>query len=158
MVRKVAFFYNVAFCDLSYNKNRNRVWKILEAPHNYFQLLALVVGCIKFDGLGFRWSDFPSFSQLLPNFQNFPAYGSAFPAATAATAAAFPAFWCRPLRIATGAAAQVGMASSWNYARLVNSVRIVKIWKPWYLLDELSNSGKRIAKFWKKELPNSGKT
>ena len=77
-----------------------------------------------------RWSDFPSFSQLLPNFQNFPAYGSAFPAATAATAAAFPAFWRRPSCVATGAAAQVGMASSWNYARLVNSVRIVKIWKP----------------------------
>ena len=72
----------------------------------------------KFGGLGFRWSDFPSFSQLLPNFQNFPAYGSAFPAATAATAAAFPAFWRRPLRIATGAAAQVGMASPWDYARL----------------------------------------
>ena len=78
-----------------------------------------------------RWSDFPSFSQLLPNFQNFPAYGSAFPAATAATAAAFPAFWRRPLRIATGAAAQVGMASPRDYARLVNSVRIVKIWKPY---------------------------
>ena len=72
---------------------------------------------------------FPA-SQLLPDFQNFPAYGSAFPAATAATAAAFPAFWRRPSCVATGAAAQVGMASSWNYARLVNSVRIVKIWKP----------------------------
>lgn len=47
MVRKVAFFYNVAFCDLSYNKNRNRIWKILEAPHNYFQLLVLAVGYMK---------------------------------------------------------------------------------------------------------------
>ena len=72
---------------------------------------------------------FPA-SQLLPNFQNFPAYGSAFPAAVAATAAAFPAFWRRPLRIATGAAAQVGMASSWNYARLVKFGRNGKIWKP----------------------------
>lgn len=93
MVRKVAFFYNVAFCDLSYNKNRNRAWKILGAPHNYFQLFVLVVGYIKnLAASVFRWSDFPSFSQLLPDFQNFPAYGSAFPAATAATAAAFPAF------------------------------------------------------------------
>ena len=101
------------------------------APHNYFQLLVLVVGYMKnLAASVFRWSDFPSFSQLLPNFQNFPAYGSAFPAATAATAAAFPAFWRRPLRIATGAAAQVGMASPRDYARLVNSVRIVKIWKP----------------------------
>ena len=30
MVRKVAFFYNVAFCDLSYNKNRNRAGKFWE--------------------------------------------------------------------------------------------------------------------------------
>ena len=44
MVRKVAFFYNVAFCDLSYNKNRNRVWKILGVPHNYFQLLFWLLG------------------------------------------------------------------------------------------------------------------
>lgn len=77
---------------------------------------------------------FPAFPQLLPNFQNFPAYGSAFPAATAATAAAFPAFWRRPSCVATGAAAQVGMASSWNYARLVKfgsrdmHGRIVKFW------------------------------
>ena len=93
MVRKVAFFYNVAFCDLSYNKNRNRAWKILGAPHNYFQLLVLAVRYMKaWWPQSLRWSDFPSFSQLLPNFQNFPAYGSAFPAATAATAAAFPAF------------------------------------------------------------------
>ena len=54
MVRKVAFFYNVAFCDLSYNKNRNRVWKILEAPHNYFQLFVLVVGYMKFGGSAFQ--------------------------------------------------------------------------------------------------------
>lgn len=94
----------------------------------------------------FRWSDFSSFSQLLLNFQNFLAYGSAFPAATAATAAAFPAFWRRPSCVATGAAAQVGMASPWDYARLVNSVRNGKIWKPWHLLDELPNSG-RIVKF-----------
>ena len=60
----------------------------------------------------------------------FPAYGSAFPAATAATAAAFPAFWRRSSRITTGAAAQVGMASPWDYARLVKFGRIVKIWKP----------------------------
>lgn len=130
MVRKVAFFYNVAFCDLSYNKNRNRIWKILGAPHNYFQLLVLVVGYMKnlaalvFSGV----LTFPAF-QLLPNFQNFPAYDSAFPAATAATAAAFPAFWRRPSCVATGAAAQIGMASSWNYARLVKFGRIVKIWK-----------------------------
>lgn len=52
-VRKVAFFYNVAFCDLSYNKNRNRIWKILEAPHNYFQLLFWLLERIKFGGLGF---------------------------------------------------------------------------------------------------------
>lgn len=74
-------------------------------------------------------SDFSSFSQLLPNFQNLPAYGPAFPAATAATAAAFPAFWRWSSRIATSAAAQVGMASLWDYARLVNSVRNGKIWK-----------------------------
>ena len=54
MVRKVAFFYNVAFCDLSYNKSRNRAWKILGAPHNYFQLLVLAVGCIKFGGSVFQ--------------------------------------------------------------------------------------------------------
>ena len=54
MVRKVAFFYNVAFCDLSYNKSRNRAWKILGAPHNYFQLLVLAVGCIKFGGSAFQ--------------------------------------------------------------------------------------------------------
>ena len=109
MVRKVAFFYNVEFCDLSYNKNRNRIWKILGAPHNYFQLLVLAVGYMKnlaasvFSGL------------------TFPAYGLAFPAATAATAAAFPAFWRRPLRIVAPVAAQVGMASPRNSARLVNS-------------------------------------
>lgn len=68
--------------------------------------------------------------QLLPNFQNFPAYGSAFPAAVAATAAAFPASWRRSSRIATGAAAQVGMASLWDYARLVKFGRNGKIWKP----------------------------
>ena len=95
-----------------------------------FPAFVLVVGHIKFGGFGFRWSDFSSFSQLLPNFQNFPAYGSAFPAATAATAAAFPAFLRRPLCVATDAAAQVGMASSWNYARLVKFGRNGKIWKP----------------------------
>lgn len=121
-----------------------------------FPAFVLVVGRIKFGGSVFRWSDFPSFLQLLPNFQNFPAYGSAFPAAVAATAAAFPAFWCRSSRIATGAAAQVGMALSWNHARLVKfgsrdmHGRTVKFWK--------------IGKFWMncqilvKELPNSGKT
>lgn len=130
MVRKVAFFYNVAFCDLSYNKNRNRVWKILEAPHNYFQLLVLAVGYMKnLAASVFSDLTFSAF-QLLPNFQNFPAYGLAFPAATAATAAAFPAFWRRPLRIATGAAAQVGMVLPRNHVRLVKFGRIVKIWKP----------------------------
>ena len=54
MVRKVAFFYNVAFCDLSYNKNRNRIWKILGAPHNYFQLFVLAAGYIKLGGSAFR--------------------------------------------------------------------------------------------------------
>lgn len=111
-------------------KTQNYEWKILEAPHNYFQLLALAVGYMKnLAAQSFRCFDFPSFSQLLPNFQNFPAYGSAFPAATAATAAAFPAFWRRSSCVATGAAAQVGMAS------------------PWDCVNELSNSG-RIVKFW----------
>lgn len=110
-----------------------------------FSAFVLVVGCIKFGGLGFRWSDFSSFSQLLPNFQNFPAYGSAFPAATAATAAAFPAFWHRPSRAATSAAAQVGMVLSWNYARLVNFGRngkiwkVVKFWMNWKILVKLEN-------------------
>lgn len=89
----------------------------------------------KLGGLSFLVVWLSQLSQLLPNFQNFPAYGSAFPAATAAPAAAFPAFWRRSSRIATGAAAQVGMASSWNRA-------IGKIWKDCHLLDELSNSGK----------------
>lgn len=84
-----------------------------------FPAFVLVIGRIKFGGSVFRQSDFSSFSQLLPNFQNFPAYGSAFPAATAATAAAFPAFWHRPSCVATGVAAQVGMASPWDCARLV---------------------------------------
>jgi hypothetical protein len=73
MVRKVAFFYNVAFCDLSYNKNRNRVWKILEAPHNYFQLFVLAVGYMKnlaasvLGGLAFP--AFSSFFQISKIFQ-----------------------------------------------------------------------------------------
>ena len=73
MVRKVAFFYNVAFCDLSYNKSRNRAWKILEAPHNYFQLLVLAVGYMKnlaasvFSDLTFP--AFPSFFQISKIFQ-----------------------------------------------------------------------------------------
>lgn len=91
-----------------------------------FSAFVLVVGCIKFGGLGFRWSDFSSFSQLLPNFQNFPAYGSASPAATAA---AFPAFWRRSSHTAASAAAQVGMALLRNYARLVKFGRNGKIWK-----------------------------
>lgn len=65
MVRKVAFFYNVAFCDLSYNKNRNRVWKILEAPHNYFQLLFWLLGIWKLCSLSFSGGlTFPAFSSF----------------------------------------------------------------------------------------------
>lgn len=140
MVRKVAFFYNVAFCDLSYNKNRNRIWKILGAPHNYFQLLVLAVGYMKnLAASVFQWSGFPSFSQLLPNFQNFPAYGSAFPAATAATAVAFPAFWRRPSCVATGAAAQVGMASPRNPARLVKFGSCGTYWMNCQILEKLEN-------------------
>lgn len=93
-----------------------------------FPAFRLVVGRIKFGGLAFRWSDFSSFLQLLPNFQNFPAYGLAFPAATAAIAAAFPAFWHRPSCVATGAAAQVGMVSPWGYARLVKFGRTATYW------------------------------
>lgn len=73
MVRKVAFFYNVAFCDLSYNKNRNRIWKILGAPHNYFQLLFWLLGIWKLCGLSFSggltFPAFPSFFQISKIFQ-----------------------------------------------------------------------------------------
>lgn len=105
-----------------------------------FSAFALVVGTYKIwrprflGGLAFL-----SFSQLLPNFQNFPAYGSAFPAATAATAAAFPAFWRRSLRIAIGAAAQVGMALSWDYARLVKFGRTATYWMNCQILVKLEN-------------------
>lgn len=95
----------------------------------------------KFGGSVFSGLAFPAF-QLLPNFQNFPAYGSVFPAATAATAAAFPAFWRRPSCVATGAAAQVGMVLSWNYARLVKFGSRGTYWMNCQILDELSNSGK----------------
>lgn len=128
---KLLFFTMQCFVICHTIKTQNYEWKILGAPHNYFQLFRS--GCWGYENLiasVFRQLDFPSFSQLLPNFQNFPAYGSAFPAATAATAAAFPAFWRRSSRIATGAVAQGGMASPRDYTRLVKFGRIVKIWKP----------------------------
>lgn len=140
MVRKVAFFYNVAFCDLSYNKN-TKLWM------ENFGSAAQLFPASRFSRWMYktwrpqflRWSDFSSFSQLLPNFQNFPAYGSAFPAATAATAAAFPAFWRRSSRIATGAAAQVGMALPWDYARLVKFGRTATYWMNCQILVKLEN-------------------
>lgn len=74
-----------------------------------------------------------SFFQLSPASPKFPKFSSlwfSFSSRTAATAAAFPAFWRRPSHIATGVAAQVGMASLWDYARLVKFGRNGKIWKP----------------------------
>lgn len=100
--------------EIAYGK----FWKrrtIISSFSFYKNLVALV----------FRRFSFPAF-QLYLNFQNFPAYGSAFPAATAA---AFPAFWRRSSHTAASAAAQVGMALLRNYARLVKFGRNGKIWK-----------------------------
>lgn len=125
-VRKVAFFYNVAFCDLSYNKNRNRVWKILEAPHNYFQLLVLVVRYMKTWWPQFlRWSDFPSFSPASSKFPKFSSLWFSFSSRHSCYSCSFSSFFRHCLTYRH----RCGRTSRYDLAMGLRATG--KIWKKW---------------------------
>lgn len=126
MVRKVAFFYNVEFCDLSYNKSRNRAWKILGAPHNYFQFLVLAVGRIKFAGSVFQafW-----LFQLFPASSKFPKFSSlwfSFSSRHSCYSCSFSSFLASILTYHH----RCGRAS--RYGLVMELCATGKIWKLWY--------------------------
>ena len=154
MVRKVAFFYNVAFCDLSYNKNRNRAWKILEVPHNYFQLFVLAAGCIKLGSLS------PSGGLTFPASSKFPKFSSlwfSFSSRHSCYSCSFSSFLASILTYhhrcgrTSRYGLSMGLCAIGKFCKNCQNLEAV------ICMDELSNFGKKNCQILD-ELLNSGKT
>lgn len=96
----------------------------------------------KFGGLSFQWSGFSSF----PASSKFPKFSSlwfSFSSRHSCYSCSFSSFLVSTLMC------RHRCSRTSRYGLVMKLCATGKIWKLWYLLDELSNSG-RIVKFWKK--------
>lgn len=137
MVRKVAFFYNVAFCDLSYNKNTNLYMENFGSAAQLFPA---------FRSTKIRWL---SFSGALV----FPAFSSFFQISKIFQLMVQFFQPLQPLQLqlfqllvsALTYCHRCGRTGKYGFA--MESRATGKIWELWHLLEKLSNFGKRIVKF-----------